>query len=174
MAEGEEAAAQSRLRRSRSAARLAAVQALYEMELAEAPADPVLEEFIAGRWRQGAAENGGGAGAPDVDLLGDVVRGVAAGRERLDRLVDAALAGGWTVERLETLLRLILRAGAYELLERKDTAARVAITEYVNVAHAFFFGKEAALVNAVLDRIAREVRAEEMGAGADGGPADRR
>jgi N utilization substance protein B len=167
----------SRQFRGRSAARLAAVQALYEMELAEVPPDPVLDDLIAGRWAGGPEDAAGGesrAVAPDPDLLRDVVLGVSARRERLDALVGPALAAGWTVARLETILLLILRAGVYELLERKDVPPPVVISEYVDVARAFFFGNEPGLVNAVLDRLARELRPAEMGGPADGPPADHR
>lgn len=157
----------------RSAARLAAVQALYEMDMTDAEPDAVLEEFFRKRWRQDgdmeASELGGqgpsGEDAtltdPDPEWLGDLVHGVASGREELDDLIGAALSGEWTVGRLEALLRVILRAGAYELKNKPDIPAAVVISEYLDVAHAFFEGGETGLVNGVLDHLARGLRAGE-------------
>lgn len=158
------------LARRRSAARLAAVQALYQIDLAAAPADAVLRDFlqhrIGGRAEQQADEDSPPVELPlvepDGELFTALVRGAIAGREDLDRMIEASLARDWTVERLETVLRAILRAGAYELTARLDVPARVAISEYVDVAHAFYAGQEPGLVNAVLDRIARVVRADEL------------
>ncbi len=163
--------------RRRSAARLAAVQALYEMDVAGADADDVLEEFLQKRWRlgrAGEAPEGGGEGLetpdsgeepltdPDEEWLGDLVHGVATQREELDGFIGQALSSGWTVDKLETLLRVILRAGAYELAKKPDVPAAVVITEYLDVAHAFFEGKETGLVNGVLDHLARKLRSGEL------------
>lgn len=150
----------------RSAARLAAVQALYEIDLSGASADPVLAEFMARRWRVGGDA---ATAAPDPALLDDVVRGVTRRRADIDGMIGPALAGEWTVERLEAVLRAILRAGVYELVARGDVPARVVISEYLDVAHAFFAGNEAALVNGVLDRLARVLRPGELKGGGDGG-----
>lgn len=162
----------------RSAARLAAVQALYEMDMVDAEADAVLEEFLQKRWRPG--EGGGQAPGgnekdreersgedapltePDPEWLGDLVRGVASGREELDGLIGPALLGEWTVDRLEALLRVILRAGTYELKSKPDIPAAVVISEYLDVAHAFFEGGETNMVNGVLDHLARDLRAGEL------------
>jgi N utilization substance protein B len=169
--------AQGATGRKRSAARLAAVQALYEMDVAGADADDVLEEFLQKRWRlgrAGEAPEGGGEELetpdsgeepltdPDEEWLGDLVHGVATRREELDGFIGLALSSGWTVDRLETLLRVILRAGAYELAKKPDVPAAVVITEYLDVAHAFFEGKETSLVNGVLDHLARELRPGEL------------
>jgi N utilization substance protein B len=151
------------LSRRRSAARLAAVQAIYEMELAEAPIDPLLGTFLADRWYQGSER--GAMAEPDADLL---MRGVAARRDSLDTTIDGALSGGLKIDRLEALLRAILRAGAYELSARREVPTKVVINEYVNVAHAFYAGKEPALVNAVLDRLASAMRGEDEEWGHDG------
>jgi N utilization substance protein B len=157
----------------RSAARLAAVQALYEIDITAAPPDPVLLEFMAKRWTvnpetgerlAGAAKEGRGPVLmePDAALLGELVRGVTTRLPELDARIGPALSGEWTVERLEVLLRSILRAGAFELMAKPDVPAPVVISEYVDVAHAFFAGNEPALVNAVLDRLARTLRPGEM------------
>jgi len=163
--------------RRRSAARLAAVQALYEMDLAGAGADEVLGEFLQKRWRHGDAGDAPGEAAPDAgddsrdtaeltepddDFLGDLVHGVSTRGKELDELIAPVLSGGWTVERLETLLRVILRGGAYELSHKPDVPAAVVITEYLDVAHAFFDDKSVSLVNGVLDQLARNLRAGEF------------
>lgn len=145
----------------RSAARLAAVQALYEMDMVGAGADEVLAEFLQHRWRQD--DSGGGPMAePDGEWLGDLVNGVATRRQEMDALIGPALTGDLDLARLETLLRVILRAGVYELTTKPDVPAVVVISEYVEVAHAFFDAKEAKLVNGVLDRLARELRTGEL------------
>ena len=130
----------------RSAARLTAVQALYQIEL-----------------------TGGQMIEPDPELFGDLVRGVVAGRADLDRLIADSLTVDWEIGRLDLILRLIMEAGAHEITRRPDIPARVAITEYVDVAHAFFDGAEPGLVNGVLDRIARGHRPGEMTAGGEPG-----
>ena len=149
--------------RRRSAARLAAVQALYEMDMAGAAADPILGAFLQDRWKVNG-EDGAAAdlAEPDGALLADLVRGVAARRDDLDGMIGAALSAQWTLERLEVVLRAILRAGTYELLARADIPPRVVINEYLEVAHAFFAGAETGLVNGVLDRLARTLRPREM------------
>lgn len=146
----------------RSAARLAAVQALYEMDMVGAPADAVLAEFMAKRWRLGAGEAGGGMVEPDDGWLAELVNGVSAGAGELDQAIALALSPELTIERMETLLRVLLRAGAYELKAKPEVPAAAVINEYVEVANAFFNGKEAGLVNAVLDRLARRLRAGEL------------
>jgi N utilization substance protein B len=156
----------------RSAARLAAVQALYEIDIVGAPTDAVLLEFMAKRWRvdpetgerlpeEEKGPKGQALVEPDAGLLSEIVRGVAARVSELDASIGPTLSGEWTVERLEVLLRAILRAGAFELLVKTDVPTAVVITEYVDVAHAFFAGNEPALVNAVLDRLARTLRPGE-------------
>ena len=155
--------------RQRSATRLAAVQALYEVELSGASADPVLGEFANKRWTD--ADSSGDLLAPDGELLGRMVHGVCDRRSELDAAIEAALTGAWTMDRLEILLRSILRAGAYELAALWEVPTKAAINEYVDVAHAFFPGKEPALVNAVLDRLARTLRPDERTTGThDGTP----
>jgi transcription antitermination protein NusB len=147
--------------RRRSIARLAAVQALYQLELNPgAGVEAVVREFV--RDRLGREIDGDLYGEADEELFTDIVRGVAAHREQLDETVSAALSEEWPLARLETLLRLMLEAGAYELVYRRDIPPRVTMSEYVAIAYAFFSGKEPALANGVLDRIARSLRGADL------------
>jgi len=146
--------------RRRTAARLAAVQALYQIEVSgNSPANVVME-FL--RHRIGQEGEGENFGAADERLFAELVEGASARREELDRHIVASLTPDWPLERLEIILRAILRAGAYELLAQPEVPARVAISEYLDIAHAFFAGKEPGLVNAVLDRLARSLRPEGL------------
>ena len=154
----------------RSAARLTAVQALYQIELTGGAPDSVISQFTDPKSRAQLTDRQ--MMEPDPELFGDVVRGVVAGRADLDRLIAAALTTDWEIGRLNLILRLILEAGVHEITRRPDIPARVAITEYVDVAHAFFDGAEPGLVNGVLDRIAREHRPGEMTGGGDTGGGD--
>jgi N utilization substance protein B len=143
----------------RSAARLAVVQALYQMEVAGKGLNDVLAEFEShwiGREIEGAQYK-----PAEVGFFRDVLRGVLAEQKSIDRKIDAALASGWPLQRIETVMRATLRAGAYELLERRDVPMRVVIKEYVDVAGAFFGAAECGMINAVLDRLAREARPGE-------------
>lgn len=147
--------------RRRSVARLAAVQALYQ--LSHNPGlDPVsvVGEFI--HHRLGREIDGEQYGEADEKLFADLVRGVERHRERLDETLSAALNEEWPLSRLETILRLILEAGAYELAHRPDIPPRVTLDEYVTIAHAFFDGKEPVLANGVLNRLARALRPAEF------------
>lgn len=148
--------------RMRRIARLAAAQALYQIEVAGVGADAVLLEFLEHRLDD---EIDDGLKLADMDraLFKDLVGGVALRKAELDGLLEPLLLPDWTLERLEMLLRVILRAGAYELAQRTDVPPKVAITEYVDLAHDFFGGREPALVNGVLDSLARSVRAEAFG-----------
>ena len=155
----------------RGAARIAAVQALYQIELTGASPDRVLREFVAHRIGEvphpkdaaGAEET---IGEPDRELFAAIVRGASERRAELDEMVGSSLAAGWSLERMDRVLRALLRAGAFELFARAETPARVAITEYVGVANAFYEGREPGFVNGVLDKLARALRPEEMaGAG---------
>jgi len=145
----------------RSAARLVAVQVLYQMEMTATSAEQAL---VDDRDRRAEGKRGPIA-EPDSSLLGRIVRGVSADTAPLDQRIGAALSGDWTVERLEAVLRAILRAGAWELEARPQTPARVCISEWVDVAHAFYSGPEPGLVNAVLDRMGQAIRPGEMGRG---------
>lgn len=148
-------------RTARSAARLAAVQALYQMELAGIEADEVAGEFVDHRFGHGAEM--GASGEPDRDFFGAIVRGVPAHQEEIDRGIAQCLAADWRLSRIDSTLRAILRAAAFELIARRDVPAKVVIDEYVDVGHAFFSGDEPSFVNAALDKLARRKRAAEFG-----------
>lgn len=150
----------------RSAARLSAVQALYSMEITGVTAEEAIDEF-----RQRLADEPRGKLAqPDGELVTFLVRGATVERELLDEVIGKALSRDWTVDRLESVLRAILRAGAFELKARPQTPVRVVISEFVDVAHAFYAGPEPGLVNAVLDKVARVLRADEIEGGASPAP----
>ena len=144
----------------RGAARLAAVQALYQMDLAATPLNEALAQFES-HWI-GREVEGEQYLPAEAAFFRDVVGGVVREQRRLDPLIDAALERGWPLKRVEAVLRAALRAGAYELDHRKDVPARVIVSEYVDVAHAFVEGDETGMVNAVLDQLAREMRAPEF------------
>ncbi len=139
----------------RSAARLAAVQALYQMDLAQTDLAEVLAQFST-RTSGRSFEDGDVEGA-DFSHFKNVVEGVVREQRAIDPNINASLAADWSLERLESVMRAILRAGAYELMFRDDIPARTAISEYVNVAHAFYEGDEPGFVNGVLDRLARSL-----------------
>ena len=146
----------SKARRARTVARLAAVQALYQMELAGAGVEDVIKEFSDHRF-DGDLE-GEVLGAADEAYFAAIVRGVVADQTALDRAIADRLAGGWRLERLDSTLRAILRAGAFELMRRPDTPLEVVIDEYVELAKAFSEAAEVKFVNAALDGIARDAR----------------
>ncbi len=182
--------------RARSLARLAAVQALYQMDLAHTDLNAVIAEFLRHRLAApgaeddgqgddgqaddgreaiasakgcgaapgGAAEGEGGTrlAAADTEFFAELLRGVVAHQRRIDPLLDAQLKEGWRLHRIDSILRAILRSAAFELLERGDVPARVVISEYIDVAHAFFEGDEPKVVNGVLDHLARRLRREEF------------
>jgi transcription antitermination protein NusB len=144
----------------RSAARLAAVQALYQMEVSGKGLAETLSEFEC-FWIGGEIE-GAQYEAAEVAFFRDVLGGVLADQGPIDRAIDKTLAKTWPLARVDSVMRAILRAGTYELMKRKDIPARVAIKEYVDVAGAFFERDEAGMVNAVLDALARQFRSEEF------------
>src|SRR5919109_992941 len=144
----------------RGAARLAAVQALYQMEIAGTGLNEILAEFES-HW-MGREVEGAQYLPAEAAFFRDIVAGVLREQRSLDPLVDEALSRGWPLKRIEAILRAVLRAGAYELGHRNDVPARVVIAEYVDVAHAFVDKDETGMVNAVLDRIARQFRAGEF------------
>jgi transcription antitermination protein NusB len=144
----------------RSAARLAAVQALYQMDLAATPLNEIVAEFES-HWI-GREVEGSQYLPAEAAFFREIVGGFLREQRRLDPLIDRALAGGWPLKRVELLLRAILRAGAYELDQRRDVPARVVISEYVDVAHAFLDREETGMVNAVLDVLARKLRSGEF------------
>jgi len=149
-----------------SAARLAAVQALYQMSVAGHGADAVVREFLRHRFGQPVEEQD--TAAADPKLFAELVRGVAANSDELDDMLAAVLSDDLDIDRLETVLKIVLRAGAFELSGRLQVPPQVTIKEYVDVADAFYARKETALVNAVLDRLARSLRPDELEDGAGG------
>ena len=144
----------------RGAARLAAVQALYQMDLAGKGLNEILAEFES-HWL-GQEVEGAQYLPAEAAFFRDVVEGFVREQRRLDPLIDRALSQGWPLKRIESVLRAVLRAGAYELDRRRDVPARAVVSEYVDVANAFVDKAETGLVNAVLDQLARELRADEF------------
>jgi len=142
--------------KSRSAARLAAVQALYQRDMEATPLPRLLDEFH--QHRLGREIDDEQLAEAEVEFFDDVVRGVAARQEEIDALLQSRLAEGWSLARLDKTMLQILRAGAYELLARPDVPLGSAISEYVDVAHAFFEKPEAKFVNGVLDGVGKAVR----------------
>lgn len=147
----------------RGAARLAAVQALYQMDIAGAGVNDIFAEFES-HWLGNEVE--GDTYLPaEAAFFRDVVSGVVRDQKKLDPLIDEALSTGWPLKRIEAILRAVLRAGAYELEHRKDVPGRVVVSEYVDVANAFVDREETGMVNAVLDQIGRQFRGDEFGRG---------
>lgn len=150
----------------RSQSRMGAVQALYQMDVAGADVADVIEEFVEHRFASQAAdadsETQDGLEGADATFFADLLRGVVRRQRDIDPMVDHQLATGWRLVRVDSILRAILRAGAFELIERSDVPARVVINEYINVAHAFFDDDEPRVVNGVLDKIARSARPKEF------------
>jgi N utilization substance protein B len=146
---------------ARRAARLAAVQAIYQMELAGEDAETVVSEFSDHRFGREAEISP--AGIPDEEFFGAIVRGVPHAQVEIDRSIARCLSANWRLERIDSILRAILRAASFELIERKDVPAKVVIDEYVDIAHAFFQGDEPSFVNAALDKMAHRKRAPEFG-----------
>lgn len=147
----------------RGAARLAAVQALYQIDVTEATVERVLEEFV--RFRLDGHRPGDEdtpAGETDRTLFLKIVRGVGANGALLDEIVGSCLTQEWSLDRMDRVLRAILRAGCFELYAIADIPPRVVISQYVDIANAFFEGKEPGFVNGLLDRVARTLRPEEM------------
>jgi N utilization substance protein B len=144
----------------RQAARLAAVQALYQWQEGQDEPAAIIEQFL--NVRTGEAGEGGMRRDADKPLFKDVVEGTAAHKDALEKTVSAALAEDWTWGRIDRLVRAILLAGTYELMHRRDVPPRVAINEYVEIAHAFYDQRESTFVNSVLDRVARQERAAEL------------
>ena len=143
--------------RSRSAARLAAVQALYQQEMEGTPLPRLLKEFH--DHRLGATIEDAEYHAAERDFFDDIVTGAHSRRDDIDLLISNRLAEGWSLERLDRPMRAILRAGAYELIARPDVPVASVISEYLDVAHAFYDKRESGFVNGLLDAIAREARA---------------
>lgn len=144
----------------RGAARLAAVQALYQMDIAGTALNEILAEFES-HWLGGEVEGSQYLPA-EAAFFRDIVTGTVREQRKLDPMIDTALSAGWPLKRVEALLRAVLRAGAFELHQRKDIPARVVVSEYVDVAHAFVDRDETGMVNAVLDTLARQLRTAEF------------
>ena len=145
---------------ARSAARLGAVQALYQMDLAGTDVGEVLAQFSSRA--AGEAFEDGQCGEADFPLLRQIVDGVVREQTAIDPVLNGALDPSWPLTRIDSTLRAILRAAAFEIMFMPNIPPRVTITEYLDVAHAFFSGDEPGLVNGVLNRIARETRAGEF------------
>ena len=144
----------------RSAARLAASQALYQMEVADSGLADILAEFEA-HWI-GMEVEGAQYKPAEIAFFRDIVSGVLNDQHAIDRTLDDTLSAGWPLRRVEALMRAILRAAFYELKSRPDVPARAVITEYVDVAAAFYGKDECGMINAVLDGLARQTRAGEF------------
>jgi len=146
----------SALRNKRSAARLAATQALYQIEITAGDANDVIAEFIDHRF--GTDPETENKVVHDEVFFSDIVHGVLGHQSEIDRALAESLATGWTLTRLDSILRAMLRAAAFELKARADVPVKVVIDEYVELAKAFHYGDEPSFVNAVLDRLARKER----------------
>jgi transcription antitermination protein NusB len=144
----------------RSAARLAAVQALYQMDLAQTDVGEVLAQFST-RTTRSNFDDGNVEGA-DFAFLKDIVEGVVREQRTIDPKISEILAPGWSLSRLESIMRAMLRAGAYELMFRDDIPAKAVISEYIDVAHAFYDGDQPGFVNGVLDRLARSLAVPKL------------
>lgn len=146
---------------SRSVARLAAVQALYQMEVSSVGVEAVIREFSEHRFDRAVDGEGESdtLAAADESFFADLVRGVVTRQAEVDAAVTKRLASGWRLDRLDATARAILRAGAYELAHRADVPTEVILDEYVELAKSFFEGPEPGFVNGALDRVAKDVRA---------------
>lgn len=145
---------------ARSVARLAAIQALYQMEVSGAGAEAVIREFTEHRFDRDVPDSAEGdtLASADEDFFADLVRGVVANQSEIDTAIARRLASGWRLERIDATVRAMLRAGAFELTHRPDVPTEVAIDEYVELAKSFFEGPEPGFVNGALDAVAQDVR----------------
>jgi len=143
----------------RGAARLAAVQALYQMELSGTGVLEIVSEYE--NFRLGQELDGDQYLRADPSWFRSIVSGVVKDQRKLDPLIADSLIEGWPLSRLDATIRAIMRAGVFELIERKDVPVAVIVTEYVEIANAFFSEDEPKLVNAVLDSVARKVRGDK-------------
>jgi N utilization substance protein B len=141
---------------ARAAARLAAVQALYQHEMEATPLPTLIHEFH--QHRLGATIEDAEYADADVDFFDDLVKGTVARADEIDAVIGAKLASGWSLARLDKPMKAILRAGAYELIARADVPTAAIISEYVDVAKAFYERRESGFVNGLLDAIAKQVR----------------
>ena len=153
-------------KQARSVARLAAVQALYQMEVSAAGAEAVIREFSEHRFDRdlpGEGEESVTLAQADEGFFADLVRGVVGNQREVDAAIARRLASGWRLERLDATARAILRAGAFELAHRDDVPTEVVIDEYVELAKSFFEGPEPRFVNGALDAVAQDVRPRDGG-----------
>jgi N utilization substance protein B len=147
-------------KQARSVARLAAVQALYQMEVSGVGVEAVIREFTEHRFDRGIeGDESATLASADEAFFAELVRGVVGAQREIDAAVVKRLASGWRLERLDATVRAILRAGAFELAHRSDVPVEVVIDEYVELAKSFFEGPESGFVNGALDGVARDVRA---------------
>jgi N utilization substance protein B len=140
----------------RSVARLAAVQALYQMEVSGAGVDSVIREFSEHRFDRDV--EGERLAAADETFFAELAKGVVTNQAKIDQGIVKRLASGWRLERLDATARAVLRAGAFELMYRPDVPTEVVINEYVEIAKSFFEGPESGFINGALDAIARDAR----------------
>ena len=159
--------------RTRTAARVGAVQALFQSEQGGESAEAVIDQFV--RHRLGELPGTGGyeeGRVPDADvtLFGRIVRTAVVEQDRLDALIVEALPQEWPIGRLDPVLRALLRAASGELTMQDGPPGRVVINEYLDVAHGFFFGEEPRMVNGLLDAIGRRLRPQDFAADASGAP----
>jgi N utilization substance protein B len=147
--------------KARNGARLAAVQALYQMDLVKTDLNAVIAEFADHRFAEASEE----VGHREVEtaFFRDLINGVVARQREIDPLIDMQLAAGWRLARLDSILRAILRSATYELIGRPDIPAKAVIGAYVDLAHDFFSREEPKVVNGVLDKLARKLRPDELG-----------
>lgn len=145
---------------SRRAARLAAVQALYQMDMSDITTEEVIDEFVS--HRLGQEIEGDQYVEADAGHFSQIINGVVAEQGPIDRQIEDTLAKGWTMSRIDSILRAALRCAVYEMMSEPQIPAKVVINEYLDVVHAFFEGDESKFLNGVLDRIARALRASEF------------
>jgi N utilization substance protein B len=150
----------------RSAARLGAVQALYQMDVVSTDLTDIIEEYTS--YRLGHELDGEVYNDADLDFFRCIVTGVVAEQKTIDPHLNKLLAEGWRLSRIDSILRAILRAAAYELEQRFDIPAKVIINEYIDIAHAFFDGEESKVVNGVLHKLAKQFRPDELNQIANG------
>ncbi len=148
-------------RSGRSVARLAAVQALYQMEMSGADVETVILEFMSDRF--GQEIDGEEYLAADQKLFAELVRGVVARQMEIDPLVARTVSEDWALARLDATLRALIRTATYELMGRADIPVKVILSEYIDIAHAFYSGDEPGFANGVLDKVARIVRPQSFG-----------
>lgn len=151
----------SKANNKRSVARLAAIQALYQMEVSGAGVEAVIREFADHRFDrsiEGEESDSETLASADEEFFAELVRGVVQNQRAIDAMVVKRLAANWKLERLDATVRAILRSGAFELAHRSDVPTEVAIDEYVEIAKSFFEGPEPGFVNGALDGVAQDVR----------------